>query len=347
MRRSIFDYAKISQELSDLESCMAQSKFWSSGDKDQVIVQVKALKLLVEPWQNIIKILDDLQDYAELLKEEENEDTLAEVKADIVSVRSLIDTQELKVLLGNEEDICNVFLSINAGAGGTESCDWVKILLRMYDRWAERKGFTVKQVDFLAGEEAGVKNVVILISGPYAFGYLKSERGIHRLVRISPFDSNKKRHTSFASVDVVPEIDDQVDIAIEETDLRIDTYRSGGAGGQHVNTTDSAVRITHLPTGVVVQCQNERSQHKNKASAMKMLKSKLYERELQERRSKNEEFYAQKGDIAWGNQIRSYVYQPYTMVKDHRTGVQTGNVTAVMDGDINEFIEGFLKWQAT
>jgi peptide chain release factor 2 len=326
---------------------MAQSKFWSSGDKDQVIVQVKALKLLVEPWQNIIKILDDLQDYAELLKEEENEDTLAEVKADIVSVRSLIDTQELKVLLGNEEDICNVFLSINAGAGGTESCDWVKILLRMYDRWAERKGFTVKQVDFLAGEEAGVKNVVILISGPYAFGYLKSERGIHRLVRISPFDSNKKRHTSFASVDVVPEIDDQVDIAIEETDLRIDTYRSGGAGGQHVNTTDSAVRITHLPTGVVVQCQNERSQHKNKASAMKMLKSKLYERELQERRSKNEEFYAQKGDIAWGNQIRSYVYQPYTMVKDHRTGVQTGNVTAVMDGDINEFIEGFLKWQAT
>jgi len=251
--------------------------------------------------------------------------------------------EELKALLGDPVDYANAFLSINAGAGGTESCDWVNMLYRMYTRWAEDKKFKCEVVDLLPGEEAGIKNVLFLIKGEYAYGLLKAEIGVHRLVRISPFDANKKRHTSFASVDVTPEIDDNIEIDVKEIDLRIDTYRAGGKGGQHINVTDSAVRIVHIPSGIIVQCQNERSQHKNKAQAMKVLKSRLYDLEMKKLQDAVNKTYEQKGDIAWGNQIRSYVFQPYTMVKDHRTDFQVGNANGVMDGDIDPFIEKYLK----
>ncbi len=346
MRRSIFDFATQQQQLNDYEAQMAEPEFWSSDGKADVIQTVKQLKLLIEPWQVIGQELQDLQEFYEFLQEQaddESEEMIGDVERDLQVLVKSVEQEELKVMLGNEEDVCNAFLAINAGAGGTESCDWASMLLRMYQRWAEKKGFTVKTVDLLPGEEAGVKNVIILIEGPYAFGYLKSERGVHRLVRISPFDSNKRRHTSFASVDITPEIDENINIDVDENDLKIDTYRAGGAGGQHVNKTDSAVRITHVSTGIVVQCQNERSQHKNKASAMKMMKSKLYEKELQDRREKQEASYSEKSEIAWGNQIRSYVYQPYTMVKDHQTNYQSGNVLGVMDGDLDPFIEAYLK----
>ncbi len=241
------------------------------------------------------------------------------------------------------EDKNNAILSINAGAGGTESCDWVSMLLRMYSKWAQAKRFDIQQIDFLAGEEAGIKNVTIIIKGPYVYGYLKSETGVHRLVRISPFDSNRRRHTSFASVDVIPEISEDIKIDVKESDLRIDTFRSSGRGGQHVNVTDSAVRITHMPTNIVAQCQNERSQHKNKATAMKVLKARLYELEREKRRKKLEKQYAEKQRIEWGSQIRSYVMHPYSMVKDHRTNYQTSNVQAIMNGDLDNFMEAYLK----
>lgn len=234
-------------------------------------------------------------------------------------------------------------MSINAGAGGTESCDWVSMLLRMYSKWAAANKFGLERIDFLAGEEAGIKNVTIIVKGPYAYGYLKAESGVHRLVRISPFDANRRRHTSFASVDVIPEVSDDITIDIKESDLRIDTFRSSGRGGQHVNVTDSAVRITHIPTSIVVQCQNERSQHKNKATAMKVLKARLYEAEREKKRKELERQYAKKQKIEWGSQIRSYVMHPYSMVKDHRTNYQTSNVQAVMDGDLDSFIQAYLK----
>jgi len=245
--------------------------------------------------------------------------------------------------LGKPEDKNNAILSINAGAGGTESCDWVSMLLRMYSKWAAANKFEIQQIDFLAGEEAGIKNVTIIVKGPYAYGYLKSESGVHRLVRISPFDANRRRHTSFASVDVIPEISNDIKIDIKESDLRIDTYRAGGRGGQHVNVTDSAVRITHIPTKTVVQCQNERSQHKNKATAMKVLKARVYEVEREKKRKELEKQYAEKQRIEWGSQIRSYVMHPYSMVKDHRTSHQTSNVQAVMDGRLDDFMEAYLK----
>lgn len=254
-----------------------------------------------------------------------------------------LDALEFKALLGKPEDKNNAILSINSGAGGTESCDWVSMLLRMYSKWAASKSFDVQQIDFLAGEEAGIKNVTIIIKGPYAYGYLKAETGVHRLVRISPFDANKRRHTSFASVDVIPEISDDIKIDIKESDLRIDTYRSSGSGGQHVNVTDSAVRITHIPTRIVVQCQNERSQHKNKVTAMKVLKARLYETEREKKRKELEKQYAEKQRIEWGSQIRSYVMHPYSMVKDHRTNCETSNVQAVMNGDLDDLMEAYLK----
>jgi peptide chain release factor 2 len=250
-------------------------------------------------------------------------------------------------MLGEPQDKDNAILSINAGAGGTESCDWTSMLLRMYTRWAQDKGYKVKTVDFLPGEQAGIKNVTIIIEGEYAYGYLKAEEGVHRLVRISPFDSNKRRHTSFASVDVVPDIEDDVRINIQEKDLRIDVFRSSGHGGQGVNTTDSAVRITHIPTGIIVQCQNERSQLKNKATAIKVLKARLYQLEMEKLNEQAQKEYASKGDIAFGSQIRSYVMHPYSMVKDHRTEYETSNVQAVMDGELDEFIQAWLKWRLT
>jgi len=254
-----------------------------------------------------------------------------------------LDQLEFSSLLSEDADRSNAILSINAGAGGTESCDWAMMLCRMYFKWAEGKRFTIDTIDQMSGEEAGIKSVTVIIKGDYAFGFLKSESGVHRLVRISPFDSNKRRHTSFASVDVIPEVSDDIQIDIKESDLKIDTYRAGGKGGQHVNKTDSAVRITHIPTGIVVQCQNERSQFKNKQVSLKILKAKLYEKERQKQVRKIESAYEEKKEIAWGSQIRSYVLHPYSMVKDHRTDCETGNAQAVLDGKIDNFIEAYLK----
>jgi peptide chain release factor 2 len=273
----------------------------------------------------------------------EDIESLEHFKKDLASLRQKLDKLEFNSLLCEEADSSNAFLSVNAGAGGTESCDWAAMLLRMYGRWAEDKGFGVDIIDQLSGEEAGIKNATLLVKGSYAYGFLKCESGVHRLVRISPFDSNKRRHTSFASVDVIPEISDDIQIDIKEADLRIDTYRAGGKGGQHVNKTDSAVRITHIPSGIIVQCQNERSQGKNKQTSLKMLKAKLYERERVKKAKQIESAYEAKKEIAWGSQIRSYVLHPYSMVKDHRTDHETGNAQAVLDGKLDPFIEAYLK----
>ncbi len=277
-----------------------------------------------------------------MAKEENDEAALAEVGRDLELLRVSVRDEELKMMLGSEQDPMNAIVSIHAGAGGTEAQDWAEMLLRMYLRWAERRGFKSTIIDYQPGDEAGVKSVSMTLEGEYAYGYAKAEIGIHRLVRISPFDAGGRRHTSFASVFVYPEVDDEIVVEIDESDLRIDTYRSTGAGGQHVNKTDSAVRLTHFPTGIVVQCQNERSQHKNKAMAMKYLKSRIYELKLQEQNAKIDEVNKLKKDIAWGSQIRSYVLHPYKMIKDHRTNLEVGNVGRVLDGDIDDFIEAYL-----
>lgn len=290
--------------------------------------------------------INDLKAMIELAEEEEDEPLLKETYKALKEAEKDLDDVEILILLSKERDKYNAIVSIHAGAGGTEAQDWVEMLLRMYDRWAEQKAFTVKIVDILPGQEAGIKSVSFIASGAYAYGYLKGESGVHRLVRISPFDAGARRHTSFASVFVYPEIDDSITIDIDEKDLRIDTYRSSGSGGQHVNVTDSAVRITHIPTNTVVQCQNERSQHQNKDMAMKILRSRLYELELEKQRSEMEKIHAEKKEIAWGSQIRSYIFQPYQLVKDHRTGIEMGNVNSVMDGNIDPFIEAYLKWQS-
>jgi len=341
----IFDLATKLSQINSLEQTMAQPEFWNDQEEaNKIILELKILKRQSEP---ILKAEADVKNIGELVELVESDDaeTLNSLKSELVDLEKSVDKLEIDLLLSEKEDRYNAFLSIHAGAGGTESCDWTSMLLRMYDRWAENNSFSVDNIDMLAGEEAGVKSVTILIKGVFAYGRLKGENGVHRLVRISPFDSNKRRHTSFASVEVIPEIDKDINIEIKEDDLRIDVYRSGGAGGQHVNTTDSAVRITHIPTGLVVQCQNERSQIKNRATAMKMLKSKLYKRELRQRQEEADKQNQKKKKIEWGSQIRSYVMHPYSMIKDHRTGVETGNVPAVMDGKLDDFLDGFLKWQ--
>jgi peptide chain release factor 2 len=287
--------------------------------------------------------VDDLQELADICSEDP--DSVKEVHQELMALGPEIDLLETQALLNDPLDKNNAILSINAGAGGTESCDWASMLLRMYTRWAEEKKFNVTMVDMLHGEEAGIKNVMLNIEGEMAHGLLKSEKGVHRLVRISPFDANKRRHTSFASVDVIPEVEDEVEIEIAQDDLRIDIFRSSGPGGQSVNTTDSAVRITHLPTGIVVQCQNERSQLQNRTMAMKILRARLYEKRMKEQEERLEKERGQKQKIEWGSQIRSYVMHPYSMVKDHRTDAETGNVAKVMDGDINMFIDAFLRWK--
>lgn len=279
-----------------------------------------------------------------MAREENDESTLLEVKDALSDVESSIRNEEFKMMLGKEEDPGNAIMTIHAGAGGTEAQDWGEMLLRMYLRWAERRNYAAEIIDYQEGEEAGIKSVTITIDGAYAYGYAKAEVGIHRLVRISPFDTGRRRHTSFASVFVYPEISDDVSVELDENDLRIDTYRASGAGGQHVNKTDSAIRITHLPTGIVVQCQNERSQHKNKAMAIKVLKSRLYEMKMREKNEKLEEMNKDKKQIAWGSQIRSYVLHPYKMIKDHRTGMEVGNVDRVLDGDIDDLIEAYLMY---
>lgn len=323
---------------------MSATGFWDDPQKAQQISQkVTQLKSTLEPWGKLINKLKDINEIIELSSASEDSSLESEIATEVEQLEKEYEKLEIQSLLNGEMDSNNCFLYIHPGAGGTESCDWANMLFRMYMRWAEREGFEIEIADLQPGEEAGIRSVTVLIKGDYAYGYLKSEIGIHRLVRISPFDANKRRHTSFASVFVYPEIDDSIEININESDIRVDTYRSSGAGGQHVNKTSSAIRMTHIPTGIVVTCQNERSQHKNRATAMKILRARLYEKEREEREAEMDKINSTKKDISWGNQIRSYVFQPYCLVKDHRTGYETGNVQAVMDGDIEPFIEAYLK----
>ena len=307
------------------------------------MTELKGLRNRYEPWKSLRADVDDLEAHWELALEARDESESAEIEHNLKTLMTRHEKQNVLELMGGEVDKNGCFLTVHSGAGGTEACDWSQMLYRMYLRWAERKGFSVEEVDRLEAE-GGVKSATAKIEGDYAYGYLKGESGVHRLVRISPFDANARRHTSFASVYIFPVIDDSIEVDIRPEDLRVDTYRSGGAGGQHVNKTDSAVRFTHLPTGIVAACQNERSQIKNRAIAMSMLKARLYEYYRQEKEKENEKFAQEKKDISWGNQIRSYVFQPYTMVKDYRTKVEMGNIQAVMDGDIDPFIEEYLRF---
>ena len=337
------DIAGKRSALDVLETEAAAPDFWNDQTAAQAnIAATRSLRMLLDPFDAVVAALDDAEVMLELAAAGE-EEALTEAATGLDSAQAGFRALEMQSLLGGEFDGSNAYLTLHAGAGGTESCDWADMLYRMFTRYAERKGFKVQILDYQPGEEAGIKSVSLLITGAFAYGLLKSERGVHRLVRISPFDSQSRRHTSFAAADVTPEIDDDIEIDIVESDLRIDTYRAQGAGGQHVNTTDSAVRIVHLPTGTVVQCQAERSQHKNRAAAMKMLKARLYEIEQDKKRQAVDQLYSDKGEIAWGSQIRSYVMQPYTMVKDHRTDEQVGNAQGVLDGNLDPFVEAYLK----
>lgn len=326
---------------------MLEPDFWGDPKRAQEIIQKLAgLKERLAAFQALAKTHEDLQVLLELGEEEEDEETAREVAEGLRKLSRQVEEMELEVLLSGPYDRGNAIVSLHAGAGGTEAQDWVQMLFRMYSRWAEEKGYRVTILDMLPGEEAGIKSVTFLVAGPNAYGYLRAEKGVHRLVRISPFDAAGRRHTSFASVDVLPEVDDNVQVEIRPEDLRIDTFRASGAGGQHVNKTESAVRITHLPTGIVVQCQSERSQIANRNAAMKLLRAKLLDLEMKKREAELAQLRGEQTEIAWGNQIRSYVFHPYTLVKDHRTGVEVGNVQAVMDGEIDEFIAAFLREKA-
>ena len=323
---------------------MSAPDFWSDQKRAQeIIAEATRLRRTVSRVEELKKKGEEIAGLIRLAEEEKDESILPGIEKSISRFKEELGRLELEVLFSAEYDANNAIVGFHAGAGGTESCDWANMLLRMYLRWAEKKKFESKILDLLPGEGAGIKSATVIISGPYAYGYLKAESGVHRLVRISPFDANKRRHTSFASVDIIPELEEDIKVDIKDDDLRIDIYRASGPGGQGVNTTDSAVRIVHLPTGLTVQCQNERSQHKNKAMAMKVLRARLYQYYLKKRKEEMEEKWGDKGEIAWGNQIRSYTFQPYTLVKDHRTGLEIGNVQAVMDGDIDPFIEAYLR----
>ena len=331
--------------LKEIEEMQQDPNFWNDAANAGKISQEKTkTERILATYDNAYNAVQDAIEYFELAKSEKDEETLEMLFEDAESLQESIKALEVQMMLSGEHDSNNAIVSIHPGAGGTESQDWASMLYRMYLRWAERHGFKIEVLDYQPGEEAGIKDVSFIVKGENAYGYLKVENGIHRLVRISPFDSNAKRHTSFTSVMVSPEIDDDIDIEVEEKDIRIDTYRSSGAGGQHVNTTDSAIRITHIPTGIVVQCQNDRSQHKNKASAMKMLKSRLYEYEMEKKQAAIDGI--EKSDIGWGHQIRSYVLQPYQQVKDTRSNQAFTNVDAILDGDIDKLLEGVLIAQA-
>ncbi len=325
---------------------MLQPGFWESSSSKELLRERSVLTKQQETISSLASTLEELELLLEMAQEEQDESTFQEVKRDLRQLEKEIRKAELQRLLGGQHDMSNAIVTIHSGAGGTEAQDWADMLLRMYLRWCERHGFKVQMLELMPGEEAGIKSATFLVQGEFAYGHLKSEAGVHRLVRISPFDASGRRHTSFASVFVVPELDESIDIDIDEKDLRIDTYRASGAGGQHVNKTSSAVRITHIPTGIVVQCQNERSQHKNKAIAMKILKARLYQLEKAKREEEKQKLHDQKKEIGFGSQIRSYVLHPYQMVKDHRTSVETGNVNDVLDGNIDAFIETYLQDEA-
>jgi peptide chain release factor 2 len=332
-----------SSRLAELEQKMAEPSFWNDQDgARKVIDESNALKRWTEPVKSLNSRIGDLTEFAELA-EDNDEQVAAELESEAAAIEKDLDGLETRHMLSGQDDHRNALLTIHPGAGGTESQDWAQMLARMYTRWMEERGFQQSILDLLPGEEAGIKSMTIEVQGEYAFGYLKAEKGIHRLVRISPFDANSRRHTSFASVFVYPEIESDVEVHIEEKDLRVDTYRSSGAGGQHVNKTSSAIRITHIPTGIVAQCQNERSQHRNRESAMKILRARLYEHMMEQERAERAVVEAEKTDIAWVNQIRSYVLHPYTMVKDHRTGYEKGDAGAVLEGEIDGFIQAYLQ----
>jgi peptide chain release factor 2 len=326
-----------------LEKELVTQEVWENPSRSQELLKEKsAIENTLKPLAALTQRLDDLRVMIELSEDEEGGVFLDEIDRTVRDLKSETDDLEVKSILSSELDINDAIVTIHPGAGGTESQDWAQMLMRMYLRWAERKDYKVQIVDLLPGEEAGIKSVTMTIAGNYAYGYLKSEAGVHRLVRISPFDANKRRHTSFAAVLVYPEVSDDIEVELRDEDIKMDTFRASGAGGQHVNKTDSAVRLTHIPTGVIVSCQNERSQHKNRAVALKIMRARLYAMKKEEQDKKMEEHIGQKKDIAWGSQIRSYILQPYQLVKDHRTGIETGNVNAVIDGDIDEFINGYL-----
>jgi len=339
----VFDVDGKQKRVEELNKVTSQPDFWNDAEKAQSILREQAaFKGVIDSWEKHRSDLEEARFFLDVAKDEKNEEALTEAATKVTEVAKGMAQTELTQLLGGPDDRRNAIVSLHPGAGGTEAQDWAEILLRMYLRWCDRRGYRKEILEYQPGEEAGVKSVTLLVEGDYAYGYLKAEAGIHRLVRISPFDANSRRHTSFASVFVYPEVDDDIKVEINEADLRVDTYRSSGAGGQHVNKTDSAVRLTHIPTGIVVACQNERSQHKNRAMAMKILKSRLYDLEIEKQKEKMETYHKTKKDIAWGSQIRSYVLHPYRMVKDHRTSVEVGNADAVLDGDLDQFIQAYL-----
>jgi len=342
----IFDLAEMRERVSEIEEISTGENFWNDAAKAREVLQEGTrLSREINRWQAIESGLEEVMLLAGMLHEENDPESLAELRVRLARLEQDLTMVRLEKMMSGEHDDGNAIVSINAGAGGTEAQDWVEMLLRMYLRWAEKRGWKTGIVDILSMDEGGIKSVTFTVSGDHAYGNFRSETGIHRLVRISPFDAGKRRHTSFASVYVCPEIDDDVEVEINDSDLRVDTYRASGAGGQHVNKTDSAVRITHQPTGIVVQCQNERSQHKNRAMAMKILKARLYEKEMEERRRAQDRIENSKMEIAWGSQIRSYVLHPYQLVKDHRTDCETGSVNQVLDGGLDAFVEAFLLQQ--
>ncbi len=339
---------ELNSELAGLESKMNDSAFWNDKDESsKTSARVSQIKRTLQSYNEVNQELNDLNDLIEIYKEESIEEYESEIKSAVKSISKQLDTLEISVLLSDKYDNSNAIITIHPGAGGTEAQDWAQMLYRMYARWAQANDFKFEELDYLDGDEAGLKSVTFLVSGPFAYGYLKSENGVHRLVRISPFDAGGRRHTSFASVEVLPEIDDNTDVEIKPEDIKMDVFRASGAGGQHINKTSSAVRLTHIPTGIVVSCQTQRSQFQNKDYAMKMLKSKLIAIKEKENLATIDDLKGVQMDIAWGSQIRSYVFCPYTMVKDHRTNYEVGNVEAVMDGDIDEFIFAYLKYLKT